>query len=217
MTYENSSGLVRRLIKGTAIVVMTAGLAGCANLLEVTGPAPNLFDLSPKSTFPPDLPSVNWQLVIEEPVAARAVDTDRVALRPSPMEVKYFAGVRWADRAPRLVQTLLVESFENSGKIVAVGRQAVGLRSDFSLKSELREFYAEYTENPEQPTIRVRLNVKLVAHPAARIVASQTFEKLYLAESNSVQHIVTAFDKALGSVMRKTVQFALTEGAGYKK
>ena len=37
------------------------------------------------------------------------------------------------------LQTLIIESFENSGRIVAVGRESVGLRADFTLKTELRE------------------------------------------------------------------------------
>jgi cholesterol transport system auxiliary component len=48
--------------------------------------------------------------------------------------------VTWVDTAPRLVQTLLVESFENSRKIIGVGRQSVNLRTDYALIIDLREF-----------------------------------------------------------------------------
>ena len=81
--------------------------------------------------------------MIEEPVAAGGLDTDAIAIYPSPTEVKYYAGARWTERAPKMIQTLLVESFENSGKITAVGRQAIGLYSDYNLKTELREFQSE--------------------------------------------------------------------------
>ena len=93
-----------------------------------------------------DLPHVSWQLVVEEPSAAGGLATQRIALRTNLLELDYFAGSRWTEGAPRLVQTLLVESFENTGRIVAVGRQSIGLRSDFNLKSELREFQAEYLD-----------------------------------------------------------------------
>ena len=39
-----------------------------------------------------------------------------------------------------MVQTLLVESFENTGKIVAVARKATDIRADYVLKTDLREF-----------------------------------------------------------------------------
>jgi cholesterol transport system auxiliary component len=58
------------------------------------------------------------------------------------------------------VQTLLVESFENTKKIVSVARQGVDLGADNVLKTELREFQAEYrnrTDAPATLTMRRRL------------------------------------------------------------
>ena len=43
-----------------------------------------------------------------------------------------------------MVQTLMVESFDNFRCVVSVGRDTIGLRADYVLKSELREFQAEY-------------------------------------------------------------------------
>ncbi len=193
-----------------AILLMSLmTLGGCAQLIP-QGPASDLYNLTPKSTFPQDLPTVNWQLVVEEPVAAGGLDTDRIALRPSPTELKYFAGARWSERAPRMVQTLLVESFENTGHIMAVGRQVIGLRSDFNLKTELREFQAEYFDGTQQPPqIRVRINAKVVAQPRQAIVGSQTFEALVESEGNNVAAIVQGFDEALGQVLKELVSWVL--------
>ena len=46
-----------------------------------------------------------------------------------------------------MVQILVVEFFENAKKILGVGREQIGLRSDFVLKNELREFQAEYKQS----------------------------------------------------------------------
>ena len=59
-------------------------------------------------------------------------------------QIEYYARSGWADRAPLMVQTLMIESFENSKKIVSVGRESIGLRADFILKTELRELQAVY-------------------------------------------------------------------------
>lgn len=189
---------------------LLTGLSACGLNLPGSGPAPNLYDLSPKSTFDTDLPHVEKQLLVEEPSAARSLDSDRIALRPSPIEIKYFAGVRWADRAPHMVQVLLVESFENTGRIVPVGRQSIGLRPDYSLKSDLREFQAEYFQDG-QPKIHVRLNTKLVKMPEARIVASRTFDHIEPASGKDTTAIVQSFDETLGKVMRQSAQWTLRE------
>ncbi len=191
------------------VLVLTAALAGCGGLLPVAGPAPDLYNLTPKSTFNEGLPQVDWQLVIEEPLAAGGLDTTHIALRPTPTELRYFAESRWTERAPKMIQTLLVESFENTARIVAVGRQAIGLRSDFNLKTELREFQAEYFGGSSEARVRVRINAKIVKQPRQVIVASQSFESLQSAQGSGVKSIVDAFDLALGGVIKQLVEWTL--------
>ena len=200
--------LLRRLAPPAAMFVALA-LAACQAVLP-GGPMPDLYTLTPKSTFNPDLPQVSWQLVVEEPLASGWLNTDRIALRASPTELDYYAQAQWTERAPRLVQTLLVESFENSRHIVAVGRQAIGLRSDFTLRSELREFQADYPPNGGNPTVRVRLNLKLIQDRTRSIIANETFEATAEATNATMSGIVAAFDDALGKVLRRTVEWTLT-------
>jgi cholesterol transport system auxiliary component len=204
--------VVHRLARLAGLAIMMAGLSACGFKLPGSGPAPDTYDLSPKSSFDEDLPEIRLQLVVEEPSSARGIDTDRITLRPSPIEIKYFTGARWVDRAPRMVQILLVESFENTGKALAVGRQSIGLRPDFSVKSDLREFQAEYFEAADgQPNIHVRLNIKLIKMPEARIVASRTFDQTEPATGKDIINIVRSFDDTLGKVMRKSVEWTLRE------
>lgn len=194
-----------------AVGGMALMLMGCSLPNFGAGPPPDLYVLSPKSTFPDELPTVNWQLVVEEPSTAKGIDTDRIAIAPSALEVKYFGGSRWADRAPRMVQQLLIQSFENTKKIVSVGRQSIGLRSDFVLKTELREFQAEKT--PEGgTTVRVRVNVKLVRPALGQIVASESFESVKPAASEGVPDIVQSFDDAVGAVLKRAVAWTLQAG-----
>lgn len=193
------------------LALVVVALAGCEGglLPGLTGPAPDLYTLTPKSTFDAALPRADWQLVVEEPVAAGGLNTTRIALRSRPIELKYFAGAQWTERAPRMVQTLLVESFENSGKIVSVGRQAIGLRSDFNLKGELREFQAEYAAAGAAPIVRVRLNAKIVKQPRRVITASENFEATAQANSTAMIDVIDAFDVALGKVLRHIVEWSL--------
>ena len=198
------------LLKVSAAVYLTVVLSGCEGLVPTLGgPPANLYTLTPKNTFTKELQGVRWQLVVDEPLASGGLNIDRIALRHSPTELKYFARARWTERAPRMVQTLMVESFENSGAIVAVGRKAIGLRSDYNLITELREFQAEYFESDDVPTVRVRLNAKLVKQPRRAIVASRTFESTIKSEGKAMRNVIRAFDQALGKVLRHTVEWTI--------
>jgi len=206
--------MILRKISGLRPVALSLVLSGlltaCAgNLLPGAGnDPPDLYVLTPKNTFPADLPTVNWQLVIPLPVADAALNTARITLRQNPISLEYYARANWIDTAPQMIQTLLVESFENSGKIVGVGRQSVTLRADYSLLTDLREFQAEYL-GAGPPRVRVRLNAKMVKMPQRTILATETFEFLEPAASSDLQAVVSAFDVALGKTLKRIVEWSL--------
>lgn len=205
----------RQFARLSLVGLGTAILPGCS-ISPLRAP-PQLYTLTPKSTFAENLPSVDWQLLVEPPAAAAGLDSLRVALQSTPLKLDYFADVAWTDRAPQMVQTLIVESFENSDRIVSVGRESIGLRANYVLKTELREFQAEYVENglSVPPKIRVRMNAKLVVIPRRAIIAGENFEASSTATSNTLDAIVFAFDDALGKVLRRLVEWTLTSGESH--
>ena len=206
----------RRLVAGAAALAVAALTGACSNVLPGVGPPPRLFRLSPKSTFPKGLPTVDWQLVIEQPLAPTGLATTRIALHRAAIELEYYARANWTDLAPAMVQTLVVESFENSDRIVAVGREALGLRADYVLKLELREFQSEYTEGAI-PTAHVRLNAKLVKMPQRMIVGSKSFEARVGASADRIEDIVAAFDDALGKALKNLVVWTLQTGEAARR
>jgi cholesterol transport system auxiliary component len=184
-------------------------LAACGVLPRFNEPV-DLYTLTPKTTYAGDLPKVDWQLVVEEPVAAAGIDTPRIALSRAPFTLEYYARAAWTDNAPAMVQTLIIESFESTRSIVAVGREAIGLRPDYILKTDLREFQAVYDGANPIPTVVVRLNAKLVEMPERRIIASRTFEQHVLAAGSAFTDVLHAFDEALGQAIKGIVVFTLT-------
>jgi cholesterol transport system auxiliary component len=212
MNQESPKALGRRALVASALTLPFAlAAAACQVPVPGQGPPPALYRLTPKSTFSEGLPTVDWQLVLEVPIANAGLSTTRVALQRSPTQMEYFANSSWTDRAPLMVQTLMIESFENSRRIVAVGRESVGLRADFILKSELREFQAEYFRGT-LPSVRVAINAKLVKMPRRAIIASQSFEAVAPAEADTMEEIILAYDNALGSVLKDLVEWTLTKG-----
>lgn len=185
-------------------------LAACTGIIPGTGEPLKLYTLTPKSTYMADLPKVDWQLVVETPVAPAGINTNRIAVAHSPITLDYYAGATWTDSAPALVQTLLVESFENTGRIVAVGRESVGLKPDYVLKLELREFQAEYASSEAPPTVHIRMIAKLVRMPQREIVATHMAQRMLPAATNTLDSVVAAFDDALGPVLKEIVIWTLT-------
>jgi len=180
--------------------------SGCGIVPNVSKPL-TLYTLNPPHTAEQNLAKVPWQLVVAEPDAERDIDTTRIALTRTTNVIEYFADGNWSDTAPALVQAKLIEAFESTNAIVAVGRDAAGLKPDYILQSDLRDFQAEYSgpvkSNP--PVAHVRLIAKLVQMPDRRIVKSVSGEASVAAGGTALPAIVTAFQDALGQVLGKIV------------
>jgi len=184
------------------LVLSAAGLAGCGLVPDVNKPL-TLYTVKPKLSLAAQPAQVSWQLVVAEPSAERDIDTTRIALSRTPNVIEYFADGNWSDTAPKMVQAKMIEAFESTNAIVAVGRDAAGLRADYVLQSDLRDFQADYTNGAA--TAHIRLIAKLVQMPDRRITRTVSAEVSAPAAGKDLPAVVTAFEQALGQVLSKVV------------
>lgn len=204
--------MMGRLASLVGLGLALLGLTACSTIINPT--APKLYTLTPRAVVEAGAPTVTWQLLVETPSSAAGVDTPRIALSRTPTTLDYFADVSWADRAPNMVQGVIVQSFEDSGRILSVGRDTMGLRSDLVLKSELRDFQAEYaTPGATSPDrVHVRLSAKLVAMPRRTIEAGETFDAVVPVRGRDFTDVIAAYDVALGQISGALVSWTLRNG-----
>jgi len=183
-------------------------LLGACQLIKAAEEPTDLYTVTPKSTFEPDMPDVFWQLSVEVPVAGANLNTGRIVIAMSPTSSDYYTKTAWTDRAPVMVQTRIVDSFENSHKIVAVARDSIALRANYVLQPDLRNFEAMYFYGGT-PIVKVRIVAKLVRLPDRQIIGVATFERCVRARADKVPKVVEAFDQALGSVIKRLVAWTL--------
>jgi cholesterol transport system auxiliary component len=198
----------RHLLAGLIAGSVGQSVTGCG----LIGPPPRQFTLRPVADFPRGPPPVKWSLVIDEPTAARQIDTSRIALMSGPFRVEYYADVEWADSAPAMVQLLLVQSFQNTGRLPVVAPTRQTLASDFLLLSNLRKFQVE-NDASGMPQATVVLETTLLKMPRRTPVATARFEKATPINSKSTETVTAAFDTSLGDVMRHVVEWTLQQGS----
>jgi len=196
--------VTRRLI----LAALAVAPAGCSSLLA-GAPAPSLYTLTPvpAADFPPGGTRVSAQLLVDAPVSAAALDTERIVLSRSPTTIDYFADAAWTNHGPLMVQSLIVQSCENSGRIAAVGRESMALRADYVLSTELRHFEADYSSG--SPVAHIELTAKLVRAADRTIIAHQRFDATQPAAANQVPAVVEAFNRALHQALRQLVDWTL--------
>jgi len=179
-----------------------AWFAGCSMLaLAACVSAPLVsYDLS---ALPPAVAKQNSarQMVIAEPLAVQALDSERILVRGSDNSLAYLAGGQWAARLPSMVQARLVQSFENSHRLSRVARPGDRIVPDYQLDCEIRRFELDVAS----AQVFVEIEAKLIDDHSGRIIRSQLFAQHRPAVSSSPQIVVTALDQALGEVMSQMV------------
>ncbi|WP_204325184.1 ABC-type transport auxiliary lipoprotein family protein, partial [Stenotrophomonas maltophilia] len=72
---------------------------------------------------------------VSEPTGLQPFESDRIIVREPGGALSFLGGGQWADRLPRLIQTRLVQSLENSGRLRSVSRPGDKVASDYQLIS----------------------------------------------------------------------------------
>ena len=131
-----------------------------------------VYDLRAVQTYAAGRTPLALQLVIPEPTAILALDTQRLIVTPEgDAPDASIAQAQWADSIPKLVQARLLESFENYSEEKSPVRPTDGVQTDATLVSEIRRFGIDASG---RPTAEVSLSVKIVAE-SGHIIASRVF------------------------------------------
>lgn len=183
-----------------ALPLTAALLSGCG-----TKANNDTFDLS--LTPAVDGPSArNRQILVPEPTALKMLDSEQVVVRVSPSEVQYLSNSRWGDRLPRMVQSKLVEAFENSGRLGGVGKPGQGLAIDYQVVTDIRTF--EVTTNGAR-VANVEISAKILNDRNGTVRAQSTFKASTPVSGSENRDFVSALDRAFAKVGSEIVDWAL--------
>lgn len=196
-------GKLRRLFLTTVIV------PGLALSLVACGSKANndTFDLTASvSDVATSASARNRQLLVADPSALKAVDSEQIMVRVSGAEIQYLSQSQWSDRLPRVVQSKLVEAFENTGRLGGVGRPGQGLAIDFQLITDVRSF-----EISAEGTDRgiVEISAKLLNDRNGTVKAQRVFRAEVPSSGSDNAAYVAALDRAFARVTADIVAWTL--------
>jgi cholesterol transport system auxiliary component len=191
--------------------VALALISGCQ--VPGSGTPPRRIRLSAAEDFPPNLPSVAWTLLVQEPNATLALNTAKIAYFNPNGDISYLSGGEWSSRAPEMVMELLVESFKNSGKMLSVGDRRTRIRPDFELEGKLNNFQVEEMTGGTG-LVRVELEGSLVEKSRRNVLATFAYDAEVKIAPVSLDNIIAGFEEALHDIMEQVVEWTLRTGAG---
>ncbi len=192
----------RSWIRGAAIILpLTAALlAGCGTTAKN-----DTYDLSAASVDGTGPSAKNKQILIADPTALKALNSEQIVIRVSPSEIQYLARSQWSDTLPRMVQSKLVEAFENSGKLGGVGKPGQGLAIDYQVVSDIRSFEIDAASGNKAV---VEISVKILNDRNGTVRAQQVFRATAAAGGDNAG-FVKGLDRAFTAVTDQIVGWTL--------
>lgn len=189
--------------------IALALLSGCSAISAIGDAATPLdvYDLQPAPASQVATRASSREVIVELPSTGGALETDRILIRPTPLQAQYLPDARWSAPTPEFVQTLVLRSLENRGALRYVGRRPVGPGGDFALVAELTDWQIELTE--AAPIARVGLTLRLVRESDARILGSRSFAGAAPASSTETLDLVQALDAAAGPMLAEITDWVV--------
>jgi cholesterol transport system auxiliary component len=207
----NQESGIGKYARRAALVIAAVVLAGCSILGGSQTPS-TIYAPDPRVAPDPSWPSVTWQLEVATPQAARMLDSQRIAVQPTPGQLEVYKGASWAKAPSDQLQDTVLRALEDSRKIAAVARKGSGLAADYTLLMEIRRYDADYAGHAV-PAATIEVNAKLLRSPDQSIVASRTFLQAVPATATDTASVTQAFTAALGAIAHDIAGWTLSSGA----
>ena len=142
------------------------------------------------------------QLMVNEPSALQALDSDRILVRDGG-SLSYLPDGQWSDRLPRLFQVRLIQTFENASSLGRVSRPGDRVTPDLALSADIRNFGID----AQTSQAVVDVTVRIVLDRTGRVAAARAFSARVPVASISGPAAAQALDQAMAQVLREIVRW----------
>ena len=167
-----------------------------------------VYDLTAVKDFPALAENPSWQLVIPEPSALLAINTDKLRVRPTAAaESTDIPDAKWTDNAPILLQEKIIQSFENAGYSRSVSRPRDGFEAGYQLLLDIRNFSLS---TAAEPVAEIEFEAKVLG-PNGKLIAAQTFHDTAPASGAGAPAAAAALNEAFDKAASELVPW--TSGA----
>ncbi|WP_292284932.1 ABC-type transport auxiliary lipoprotein family protein [Marivita sp.] len=206
--------ILTRLLSAVVVLLTVSGCATLSALSDASTPL-EVYELrSPADITPRSGQPLPVDVIIELPTTSGSLETERIMIRPSPLQAQYLPDVRWSDPTPLMVQNLMLRALERTQALRYTGRVPLGSSGDYAVVTELLDFEAELQEGGETAMIRQQFIARLVREGDARIMASRTFTASAASTSLDAPDLLIAFDAASQRLFAEFATWVVGELAG---
>jgi cholesterol transport system auxiliary component len=192
-------------MRRAVLVATVLACGGCGSLLETKLPVSTSYVLAPAPAASAGVARSDADLSIGRPDLAPGLDTERIAVLKG-RQLDYYRGAQWSGRATELVQTLMVDSFEDQQLFRSVTSEQTRVSSEYVLDVTVRDFQAEYASENDAPTAHVTILGRLIRVTDRQLVETFAATAQSKAGDNRLSAVAAAFETAAHKVVLELAQ-----------
>ena len=196
-------------MRTAVLVVATLACGGCGSLLDSDLPVSTNYVLASAPAASSGVTRSDADLSIGRPDLAPGLDTERIAVLKG-RQLDYYRGAQWGGRTTEIVQTLMVESFEDQQLFRSVTAEQSRVSSDYVLDVSVRDFQAEYASDNAAPTVHVTIIGRLIRVSDRQLVQTFAATAENKASDNRMAEVAAAFETAAQKVVLELAQKTAT-------
>ncbi len=197
---------------GVALIALMA--SACVSVLPEADPAYPRYGVSDVTQFDDAamdaaVGKVAWSLAIDDPLATRAIDSAKIARVEVAQQYAYYSDGEWVDRAPRLVNTALIRSFQNSGRILSVANRADQPIADYVLQLDIRTFQADESEGSLRAVVEIYARL---SDPRGRIKDARLFRQEATMRADTGMAAAQGLNRAMSALIDELAPWTVRAG-----
>lgn len=161
----------------------------------------HVFDLVAPHDFQP-LPKLpQGQLLIPEPDILGKLFNDEIQVRAAPGTAAASFEAKWPDTLSRVLQSRIIQSFENAKYLNVIGRQPEGLVVNYQLLIDLRRFQVSASPNP---VADISFSAKIISE-SGQILGARIFDVTVPASVADEATVAASLNDAFGKAATELV------------
>ncbi|MCX8226444.1 MAG: ABC-type transport auxiliary lipoprotein family protein [Sulfitobacter sp.] len=199
------SNLTRR----GALLGALCALSGCSAITSINAATKplNTYDLRPAAGSKKGR-RTSRTLLVARPQASAALTTDRMMIKPDAASITYLPDARWSDEIPAMVQSLLIRSISETGRVAYVGRSDAGPIPDNALLVRIDGFEVIALAD-DIFEVQVDFDLTIINDKDQRVVGSRRFSQSQQIASDNPKEIVATFQTVLNELLPEMTNWTI--------
>ena len=184
------------------LLTMIGLLTGCFSGLNSKAPPEQRYVLRAEIAKPSATVQATGTVQVLRPTASPGLIGSRIAVMRPGARLDYYANARWAEEAPALLQSQIIDALRTGGRFATVESDTEPFAAQYLLSVAIANFQAQYSDSGP-PTVFVTLNCTLGRRTDRSVIVSFLAQGIAPASADHLEAVVTAFRAATSQAMQQ--------------